>query len=152
MPPVASAPMRFSEEIVVARPAAEAFRYLADFENTAEWDPGIAEARQLTEGPVRVGSEYDVVALFRGKRQRFRYTVTELEDGRRVVLEGVGDKALSDDEITVEPTGGGSRILYTADIRLKGLRRLAEPLLRPLLRKTVDEALAGLKQTLDRPA
>jgi len=71
---------------------------------------------------------------------------------RRIVLEGVGDKALSDDEITVEPSDGGSRILYVADIRLKGLRRIAEPLLRPVLRKTVDEALAGLKQTLDRPA
>ena len=101
---------------------------------------------------MQVGSQYDVVALFRGNRQRFRYTVTELEDGRRIALEGVGDKALSDDEITVEPSGGGSRILYTADIRLKGLRRIAEPLLRPVLRKTVDEALAGLKQALDRPA
>ncbi len=141
--------MRFSEHIEVSRPAADAFRYIAEFENTAEWDPGIAESRKLTDGPVRVGSQFDVVALFRGKRQRFRYTVTELDDGRRIVLEGVGAKATSVDAITVDTSGSGSRISYTADIQLKGLRRLAEPLLKPMLAKTGEDALAGLKQKLD---
>ena len=144
--------MRISEQIEVGRDAPDAFRYVSEFANAAAWDPGIAESRKLTDGPVRVGTEYDVVALFRGKRQRFRYRVTELNDGRRIVLEGDGDKATSVDEIVVEPSGAGSRITYTADIKLKGLRRIAEPLLRPMLKKTADEALAGLKRTLDRPA
>ena len=140
--------MRLSRQIIVARPADEDFRYLAEFEHAAEWDPGIAEAKRLTDGPVRVGTEFDVVALFRGKRQRFRYRVTELEDGRRIVLSGDGEKATSVDEIDVEPADSGSLITYTAEIKLKGLRRIAEPLLKPMLGKTADEALAGLKQTL----
>ena len=145
--------MQVSKQIQVSRPADEAFRYIVDFENTAEWDPGIAEAAKLTDGPVRVGSEYDVVALFRGKRQRFRYTVTDLDESRRrIVLVGDGEKATSVDEITVEPAGEGSRVAYTAEIKLKGLRRIAEPLLKPMLGKTADEGLAGLKATLDRPA
>jgi len=144
--------VRFSEQIVVSLPAADSFAYIAEFENTAEWDPGIAESRKLTDGPVRVGSQFDVVAVFRGKRQRFRYTVTELEDGRRIVLEGDGDKAASVDEITVERTGEGARISYTAEVRLKGIRRVAEPLLKPMLAKTGNEALAGLEQKLNGPA
>lgn len=141
--------MRFNEQIEVSRPAADAFQYISAFENAAEWDPGIAESRKLTDGPVRVGSQFEVVALFRGKRQRFRYTVTELDDGRRIVLEGVGAKATSVDAITVDTSDSGSRISYTADIQLKGLRRLAEPLLKPMLAKTSEDALAGLKQKLD---
>ncbi len=145
--------MQISRQIQVSRPPAEAFRYIADFENTAEWDPGIAEATKLTVGPVRVGSEYDVVALFRGKRQRFRYAVTDVDESRRrIVLAGDGEKATSVDTIVVEPDGGGSRVAYTAEIKLKGLRRIAEPLLKPMLAKTADEGLAGLKATLDRPA
>lgn len=144
--------MRFSKQITVSRPADEAFRYIAAFENTAEWDPGIEESRKLTDGPVRVGSEFDVLAVFRGKRQRFRYTVTELEDGRRVVLEGDGDKATSVDEITVEPNGEGARISYTAEVRLKGIRRLAEPLVKRMFAETGRKALAGLEQKLDGPA
>ena len=50
------------------------------------------------------------------------------------------------------PSGNGSRIDYTAEIKLKGLRRIAEPLLRPMVAKTAEEAMAGLKRALDRPA
>ena len=141
--------MRISEQIEVGRDAAEAFRYVSEFEHAAEWDPGVAESKKVTDGPVRVGTEYDVVVLFRGKRQRYRYRVTELDDVRRIVLAGDGEKATSVDEIVVEPASVGSRITYTAEIKLKGLRRVAEPLLKPMLKKTADDALAGLKRTLD---
>ena len=144
--------MRITEQIEVARDAAATFDYVSEFEHTAEWDPGIAEARKLTDGPVRVGSEYDVVALFRGKRQRFRYRVTEFDEGRRIVLAGDGEKARSVDEIVVEPAGSGSRITYRAEITLKGLRRIAEPLLKPMVNQTGEDAVAGLKRTLDRPS
>ncbi len=144
--------MRVSEQIVVTRPPADAFRYIAEFAHTAEWDPGIAESRKLTEGPVRVGTQFDVVALFRGKRQRFLYTVTDLDEGRRIVLAGDGAQATSVDEITVEPNGDGSRVSYTAEVKLKGIRRIAEPLLKPMLTKTGKEALAGLEQKLNGPA
>ena len=144
--------MRINEQIEVARPAPEAFRYVAEFEHAAEWDPGVAESKKLTDGPVRVGSEFDVVVLFRGKPQRYRYRVTELDDGRRIVLAGDGDKATSVDTITVAPSVAGARIDYTAEIKLKGLRRIVEPLLKPTLAKTGEDALAGLKRALDSPA
>ncbi len=144
--------MKIEETVSVARPPAEAFAYLSEFANTAEWDPGIAESKKLTDGPVRVGTEYDVVAVFRGNRQPFRYRVTELEPGRRVVLAGESTQATSVDVIEVEPDGTGSRVRYSAEIKLKGLRRLVEPFLMGTLERTGREALAGLKRTLDAPA
>jgi len=141
--------VRIRKEVEVARPLAEVFDYVVDFSNAAEWDPGVAEARKLTEGPVRVGSEFDVVALFRGNRHRFRYVVTGLEPQRRVVLSGEGDRAASVDEIALEPAGDGTRITYIADFHLKGIFRPAGPLLMPVMGRMGDEALAGLKSELD---
>ena len=40
----------------------------------------------------------------------------------------------------------------SAEITLKGLRRIAEPLLKPMVKQTGAEAVAGLKRTLDRPS
>lgn len=144
--------MKIEETVAVRRAPGETFDYLSEFANTAEWDPGIAESRKLTDGPVRVGTEYDVVAVFRGNRQPFRYRVTELEPGRRVALAGESAQATSVDAIEVEPDGSGSRVHYSAEIKLKGLRRVAEPFLRGTLEETGREALAGLKRTLDAPA
>ncbi len=143
--------MRVRKQIEVRPPVGEVFDYVADFSNAAEWDPGIAEARKLTDGPVKTGSEFDVVALFRGKRHRFHYVVTTFEPERRVVLSGDGDRARSVDEIAFEPAQNGTRITYIADFHLKGIFRPAGPLLAPVMSRMGDDALEGLKTVLDRP-
>ena len=144
--------MRYRKEIEVDRDAGEVFAYLADFSNASEWDPGVAEARRLTDGPTSIGSRFELIAVFRGKRQRFEYVVTAYEEGRRIALHGEGAKALSDDTIEVEAAGGRTRVAYEAEIRLKGVFRAAEPFMGSTFRRMGDEALEGLKATLDRSA
>ena len=73
--------MRYQREIEVAGDPESAFSYLSDFSTSAEWVPGIAEARRLSPAPTGVGSRFEVIAVFRGKRQRFEYVVTEYEEG-----------------------------------------------------------------------
>jgi len=136
------------EVIEVSRPLAEAFAYVADFETAAEWDPGIVESRRTSEGPVGVGTTYDVVAEFRGRHQLFRYRVTEYVEGERLVLDGEGARASSLDTIVFEPTAAGTRISYEAEFHLKGVYRLAEPFLGGTFRALGAKALAGLKKTL----
>lgn len=142
--------MRYAREIEVPKPVDETFAYLADFTHTAEWDPGIAEARRLTPAPTAAGSRFEVVALFRGKRQRFEYVVTAYEEGRRIALRGEGEKAISDDVIVVSPSNGGTRIGYEADLRLKGVFRVAEPFLRSTVERMGNDALDGLAARLAR--
>lgn len=144
------APVRYRREIEVATAPEATFAYLSDFANAAEWDPGIVEARRLTPAPTAVGSRFEVIALFRGKRQRFEYVVTEYEEGVRVALRGEGEKALSDDVITVGAAEGGARVGYEADLRLKGVYRVAEPLLGSTFRRMGDDALDGLAARLAR--
>jgi carbon monoxide dehydrogenase subunit G len=144
--------VRYRREIEVGTEADATFEYLSDFEHAAEWDPGIVEARRLTPAPTVVGSRFEVIALFRGKRQRFEYVVTELEPGTRIALRGEGDKAVSDDVITVTAGPAGARVAYEADLRLKSVYRVAEPLLRSTFERMGDDALNGLAEHLARPA
>lgn len=142
----------FREVIEVPAPLERAFAYVADFTTAAEWDPGIVSSTR-TGGDGGVGTAYDVQALFRDKTLPFSYVVRELEDGRRIVLHGEGAKATSDDVISFEPTAaGGTRITYEAELRLKGVLRLAEPFLGGTIRTMGEKALAGLREALSRPA
>ena len=136
----------------MARDADEVFAYLADFSRAAEWDPGIVEARRLTEGPTTIGSRFEVIALFRGNRQRFEYVVTHYEEGRRIGLAGEGAKARSDDTITVEAHDGHTLVSYEAELHLKGVYRVVEPFLRRTLEQMGDDALAGLEAKLSSDA
>ena len=141
--------MRFREQIEVTAPLAEAFAYTADFANAQEWDPGIVESKRQGDGPPGVGTVYDVVAVFRGRRQPFRYEVREYVPNRRVVLVGEGAQATSADTVDFEATATGTTITYEADLRLKGLRRLAEPVLGRAVAEMGAAALAGLRTKLD---
>jgi carbon monoxide dehydrogenase subunit G len=144
--------MRVREVVEVGRPLPEVFAYLADMSNSASWDPGIAAAKRLGDAPVAVGTEFDLVALFRGRPVPMRYRLVEYEQDRRVAFEGEGAKARSTDEIVVEPAGDGTRVVYDADLRMKGAYRILEPFLRGTFRRIGKEALAGLKSTLGGPA
>jgi carbon monoxide dehydrogenase subunit G len=142
----------FREVIEVPSPPERAFAYVADFTTAAAWDPGIVSSTR-TGGDGGVGTTYDVQALFRDKTLPFSYVVSELDPGRRIVLHGEGEKATSDDVISFEPAlGGGTRITYEADLRLKGMLRVAEPFLGGTIRTMGEKALAGLREALSRPA
>jgi carbon monoxide dehydrogenase subunit G len=144
--------MVVSEVIEVPRPVAESFAYVADFTTVAEWDPGIHSSRKVS-GDGGVGSLYEVEAEFRGKTMPFTYTVTAYEQDARIVLDGVGEKATSVDTIAFEPNAtGGTRITYSADFKLKGVLRVAEPFLGGTFRTLAQKALAGLAAKLGAPA
>lgn len=145
--------MRYRETIDTPLLPAEAFAYVADFGNAAEWDPGLVSSRRLDEGPLRVGSAFAIVADVRGKHHDFHYAITALDDGSRIVIEGVGPKATSRDEITFGGiTTGGTRITYDVDLRLKGALRAFEPFMGRYTRAMGDAALAGLQDALAKRA
>ena len=139
---------RYTATIEVPKPLEETFAYLSDFANTREWDPGVLEAEPLVEGPPDVGSLYRVVALFLGRRAELRYEVTAFEPPKRVVLEANSPTVRSLDEIRFEATAEGTRITYDADLRLKGVLALSDPLLGVVFRRVGDQAVAGLRATL----
>lgn len=132
------------------RPLDEVFAYVADFATTAEYDPGVARAERLDEGPVGRGARYAVDAVFLGRTLPMEYRIVEFEPPHRVVLEGVGSTSTARDDIRFETVGGRTRITWTLDLRLRGLNRLATPLLGPFLRRLGRQALDGLEQQLRR--
>jgi len=141
---------RYVDAIDLPRSVEEVFDYLADFSRTAEWDPGVVEARRLTPGKVRLGSSFRVIVSFLGRRVPLVYRITEFERPSRLVLSG-GDSSLrSIDEITFVPRPGGTRVTYDARLELTGIRRLADPFLDVLFQRIGRSAVRGLSERLAR--
>lgn len=137
------------EILEVARPLDEVFAFVGDFANTREWDPGVADARKVTEGPIGVGTRYAVDVVFNGRQLPMTYEVTGWDPPNRVVLKGEGSTVTAVDDIRFEAVPSGTRIRYSADLRLKGLLKLAEPLLGKRFDKTGKAAMAGMRRALE---
>jgi hypothetical protein len=126
------------------------FAYLSDFSTSREWDPGVADARRLDDGPIAVGSRFDVVAEFMGRKTPLTYAVVAYDAPHSITLRGENATVVSLDTIAFEPTAaGGTRVTYDADLTLKGPLRLGDPLLKLIFGRIGDRAVAGLRTALD---
>ena len=139
---------RLYEEIDTALPVGTAFDFVADFANAQRWDPGVARSRRLDDGPIRIGSRFALEVRMGGRIAPMTYQVAALEPPRRVLLVGTGSGVDAVDEIVFEPAGSGTHIRYTADIRLGGVLRLAQPFLARVFARIGRDAAAGMHRTL----
>jgi hypothetical protein len=125
----------------------EAFDLFADFHRTVEWDPGVVEATRLDDGgPPRVGSRFRLVTSFLGLRTTLEYRIVALERPTRVVLEAETDALRSHDVIDIAERDGRARVTYEAQLELRGVRRLADPLLDVAFQWIGRQAVQGLRR------
>ncbi len=139
---------RYRATIDTPREREDVFAYISDFSSTQEWDPGVVEAERCSEAAVGEGTEFRLVAEFLGRKTPITYRIVEYDPPRAVTFRGENASVISNDRITFEALGEGTRITYDAELLLKGPLRLADPLLGLVFHRVGDRALAGLKHKL----
>ncbi len=126
----------------------EAFDYMADLTNFARWDPGVSEATQVEgEGP-GPDAAFDVTVSAGPRPLTLRYETTSYDAPERVVVEAKSNLLTSLDAITVKADGEGSIVTYDAELTMKGLLGLVDPLLGLVFNRIGDKAADGLVQAL----
>lgn len=139
---------RLHEQIVTKTPIDQAFAFTADFNNLQQWDPGIAASAQIGNGPIGVGTSFNVMAEFGSRQVPMVYTITDFDPPNRVVLVGEGSTLTAVDEITFAEVPQGTAITYTADLTFKGIMRFAAPFLGKALEQVGRKAVEGLAASL----
>ena len=137
--------------IASPRSAEEVFDYMAKFSNVTEWDPTAAEAHPIGGNEPGKGAGFHVTVKWMGREIPLDYTTTAYERPRRVVLRAENATTVSEDTVTVEPLGTGSKMTYDADLSLKGPLRVIDPVFGLLFRRLADNAAAGLRRELTTP-
>jgi dehydrogenase/reductase SDR family protein 12 len=138
--------IRLDETICVERPLHEVFAYISEFSRIEEWDPAVARGQRLTQGPLGVGSRFriDMKAGF-----SLRYTVTEWEQDRRLLMTVDSKPFTAREEIVFTPTAAGTRVRYVA------IFEFVAPLARilktfpSLMDRVGKSAMAGMRRALE---
>lgn len=138
-------------QIDINRPCPIAWEYMANAEHNPEWLSNMQSARWITDPPIRVGSQYEQVARFLGKEVRTNFEVTAFEEGHLITITSLPGSSFP---ITitrqVDPIGDERcHVTETAGGDSSGYYRLAEPLIRPLMRLNITRAYRGLKRLLE---
>ena len=138
---------RYLVRLRSSKSPAEAFAYMANLSNFAEWDPGVTRVKQSEgEGP-GLNAVYDVSV--KGLLTPLSYRTTQFQPPYSIVARAETFILTSLDTITVEADGTGSIVTYDAELTLNGPLGLADPILRLTFGRIGDRAAAGLIRVLD---
>ncbi len=144
---------RYRGTVISKRSVGDTFDYLADFTNTAEWDPGTAAAERLDAGDVGPGSAFRLGIRFGPRTLVLDYRIVAYDRPHRVVLLGESATVRSQDTVAVVPTAdGGAVVTYTADLTLRGPYALVNPVLGRYVDRVGDQGIEGLRTVLAGPS
>ena len=139
---------RISEPLHVPVPVETAFDHVADFTTTAGWDPGISEARRLDDGPIGLGSRFEVQLRLGLVTVPLVYEITAYQRPHRVVLTTRGLAYRGEDDVRFEATAEGTKVTWNALFALRGPGLLLDPVLGVGFRRTAAKAVEGLERSL----
>jgi uncharacterized protein YndB with AHSA1/START domain len=141
--------MRLQKTVVVDKPLAEVFAYLADFTTTTEWDPGtVSTVRQRGDGSI--GTTYLNTSTFLGRQTELTYEVREFVPDERIRLRGENPTVVAIDTMSFRKVEAGTEVTYEAEFTFKGPARFLAPLLRPALERLGRQAQTGMREALRR--
>lgn len=133
--------------------ADDAFTFMADLRNFADWDPGVKSSTQVRGDGPEPGAQFDVEVNGVGGGTTLRYELVEFDAPNRVVARAESAMFTSVDEIVITDTGDGSvDVTYAAELTLNGILGLADPVLKIAFKRIGDKAAAGLRGALKQPA
>jgi uncharacterized membrane protein len=137
--------LEFENTIRIDRPVDEVFAFLSDFENIPKWNYYVLEERQLSDGPIGVGTTYHQVR--KNDEQDFR--IIEFEPGHTVAVKALPQSSPSfERRVTLYEEGDTTRVRDQWKLDT-GRPAILERLAGRRVRSAVADNLAKLKELLE---
>ena len=132
----------------IPRPAESVWAVVADYGRDPEWRAGVETMDPDPTGEVRVGTTTAEILHLAGRTYHNDGVVTEVEPGVRFAWQTLAG-ADADGSRTVRPLGKGRcEVTLVLTVRPRGLERLLQPVLVPMLRRGQRADLARLARLL----
>jgi hypothetical protein len=136
----------------IRRRTGDTFAFISDLSNAPTWDPQTIAAYKMSEGPIRAGTQFCLVGRLFGYPLHLPYEIGRYDAPRELIIAGETALLRYQDRITLVPDDPGTRLTYEAQLDLKGVFRLANPLLALIFQRIGDAATRGMAAAVERLA
>jgi uncharacterized protein YndB with AHSA1/START domain len=139
----------FQNTVMIRRPIADVFAFLADFENIPKWNYAIVETHKVSEGPIGVGTIYQQVRSVPSRSEE-RFEVTAHDPPRQLEIRGQLGPFPSRLSYALDAIAEGTRVTNTVELELRGPGRVLGRVAVPRVRDAVAANLQKLRELLER--
>jgi uncharacterized membrane protein len=135
--------------VEIDREPEEVFAYLADMANNPDWQKGMQSCRWTSDPPLRLGSTYDQVARFLGREIVSSFEVVEFDEGALIRIRSTSGMPLDITRRVDRAGQGGSLVSAIVRGDSSGLFRIADPVMRAVVGRSVNKDYERLKARLE---
>jgi hypothetical protein len=101
--------------VEIARPTHEIFDHIADVARSPEWISAIVEVRDVTPGPLEIGTTFTEIGRFMAKTIETPKIVSAYEPPHLLEHRSTGGPVPQTFSLRLEPIGGGTRVTARLD-------------------------------------
>jgi uncharacterized protein YndB with AHSA1/START domain len=139
----------FDTSVTIKRSADELFAYVSEPMNEPRWHEDVVEVKRTSDGVIGAGSTFEWTMEFMGTH-RVQMEVKEFVPGRREVIAAVSSGRLMPTlTYKFEQVEGGTQFSRHGDIRVGGIMRLIEPVMKVIAPKHMQGLLEKLKLVME---
>ena len=135
--------------VVINRPIEEVFTFVTNPENNVQWVSGLLETKQVSQGPIGVGSTGTDVRQFLGQRIESAWEITEYEQNRKVGFKTTSGPIPLEATYTYDAAEGGTRVSFVIQGEVSGFFKMAESILAGMVRRQIEADHNNLKDLLE---
>ena len=141
---------RVSASIVVYRPVQDVFSYVASFENRMNYEAGLIESEQTSDGPFGLGTTGRDVHSAMGRRMESTAEIVAFEADKAFTFKSTSGAMEFEGTWTFGfSEESGTTLTLEFEGRMKGLMRLLEPLMAMQFKGNASRTTAKLKGILE---
>jgi hypothetical protein len=134
----------------VNRTPEQLFAFMTDFSRAPTWRSLVRRIDVVGGGPLRLGGQILTPIEVMGKIRQATSDVWSFDPPRRIGFRNTASNVTGTFEYVLEPSGGGTHVTFTCDVRPHGFMWLLLPLLLRSNRARYVDQLGRLKRAAER--
>jgi uncharacterized membrane protein len=140
---------KIEASVVIDRPVEDVWKFMSDMSNDPKWNPETLEVKQVSTGPLAVGT----ILEDRHPKQTFRIRLYEYEPNRKFGYESIsGPSKGSRVSYSMETTEGKTRLNLTLEPSFSGFYKLVGPFAHRGIKRQVPPLVGNIKRALESEA
>jgi hypothetical protein len=141
--------VKVEHSVIINRPVAEVFAFVADPANNVKWQDGLVESRLAAASPMEVGSQIIDVRKFLGREMESRLEVLVFEPNKRLMQKVISGPFQFEIIQTFDPAVDGTKLTMLAHGEPEGFFKLAAGVVQKQLENQIQGNAERLKQILE---
>ena len=142
--------MRVERSEKIDQPVDQVFNYVSTPENDPTWVPASLRHEMLSPAPMRVGSITEEDVWFLGRRMRYAWEIMQYEPPSTFALRSISGPMPATICVLLESLDGArTKIILVGEVRLRGVYKLMELVMRLMAQRQFGIQLRNLKNLLE---